>query len=130
MAKPSGAALGRKIEINMLISLNFLCVRCDQSMSCAAHDAGYTARKATGMRNINMTSKTLLTAFGLVALLATPALAQKPVHHHHYRYASGPYASVAASPAAIEEGHSVGTDPDPSIRSELQRDWQTSLGAN
>jgi hypothetical protein len=74
-----------------------------------------------------MTSKTLLTAFGFVALLATPALAQKPVHH----YASGPYASVATpAPAAIEEGRSVGTDPDANIRAELQRDWQTSQGAN
>jgi hypothetical protein len=75
-----------------------------------------------------MTSKTLLSAFGLVALLATPALAQKPVHH---TYASGPYASVATpAPAAVEEGRSVGTDPDANIRSELQRDWQTSQGAN
>ena len=74
-----------------------------------------------------MTSKTLLTACGLVALLATPALAQKPVHH----YASGPYASVATpAPAAVEEGRSVGTDPDPHIRAELQRDWTTSQGAN
>jgi hypothetical protein len=73
-----------------------------------------------------MTKKTLLTAFGFVALLATPALAQKP---HHY--ASGPYASVATpAPAAIEEGRSVGTDPDVNVRSELQRDWATSQGAN
>jgi hypothetical protein len=75
-----------------------------------------------------MTHKTLLSAFGFVALLATPALAQKPVHHH---YASGPYASVAMpAPAAVEEGRSVGTDPDANVRSELQRDWQTSQGAN
>ena len=74
-----------------------------------------------------MTNKTLLTALGFVALLATPALAQKPAHH----YASGPYASTAMpAPAAIEEGRSVGTDPDANIRSELQRDWQTSQGAN
>jgi len=73
-----------------------------------------------------MTSKTLLTAFGLVALLATPALAEKPVHH----YASGPYASAATPAPVVEGGRVVGTDPDPRIRSELQRDWTTSLGAN
>ena len=75
-----------------------------------------------------MNKTTLLTAFGFVALLATPALAQKPVHHHHY--ASGPYASVAPAPTAIWGGRSVGTDPDANVRSELQRDWATSQGAN
>jgi hypothetical protein len=73
-----------------------------------------------------MTQKTVFTAFAFVALLATPALAQK-AHH----YSSGPYASVETpAPAAIEEGRSVGTDPDANVRSELQRDWQTSQGAN
>jgi hypothetical protein len=74
-----------------------------------------------------MTKNTLLTAFGFVALLATPALAQKPVHHH---YASGPYASVVAPGPIVEDGHYVGTDPDQNIRFELERDWQTSQGAN
>jgi hypothetical protein len=73
-----------------------------------------------------MTQKTLLTAFGFVALLATPALAQKPVHH----YASGPYASVATPAPVVENGRVVGTDPDQNIRFELQRDWATSQGAN
>ncbi|HLH89107.1 MAG TPA: hypothetical protein VKX28_11655 [Xanthobacteraceae bacterium] len=74
-----------------------------------------------------MSKKTLLTAFGFVALLATPALAQKPVHHHD---ASGPYASVAAPAPIAQDGRYVGTDPDVNVRAELQRDWQTSQGAN
>ncbi len=71
-----------------------------------------------------MTSKTLFTVLGLAALVATPALAQKHVHHG---YASGPYASASTS-APTAEG--VAIDPDPTIRAELQRDWQTSIGAN
>lgn len=69
-----------------------------------------------------MTSKTLFAVLGLAAFVATPALAKKPVHHA----VSGPYASAAAGQA----GTTVGTDPDPSIRFELQRDWVTSEGAN
>jgi hypothetical protein len=76
-----------------------------------------------------MTSKILLTALGLAVLAATPALAaKKPVHQTN---APDAYASVATPPpAAIEEGRSVGTDPDANVRSELQRDWATSIGAN
>jgi len=74
-----------------------------------------------------MTSKTLLSVLGLAAFVATPALAHKPVHHG---YASGPYASVAAPAPAVVGGRVVGTDPDANIRFELQRDWQTSQGAN
>jgi hypothetical protein len=74
-----------------------------------------------------MTSKTLFTVLGLAALVATPALAQKPVHHS---YISGPYASAATSTPVVEDGRVVGTDPDPAIRAELARDWATSQGAN
>ena len=74
-----------------------------------------------------MTSKLALTALGLAALAATPALAQKPVHH---TYATGPYASVATPAQVVEDGRVVGTDPDQNIRFELQRDWATSQGAN
>ena len=74
-----------------------------------------------------MTSKIVVTILGLAALVATPALAKKPVHHAS---ASGPYASVGAPAPIVEEGRAVGTDPDANIRFELQRDYQTSLGAN
>ena len=71
-----------------------------------------------------MTTKTLFTAVALAALVAAPALAaKKPVHH---ATASGPYASATAG----ADHFGTGTDPDASIRFELERDWQTSLGAN
>jgi hypothetical protein len=73
-----------------------------------------------------MTSKLLFTALGLAALVATPALAKKPVHQTS---ASGPYASVVA-PAQTIDGRAVGTDPDANVRFEMQRDYATSLGAN
>jgi hypothetical protein len=72
-----------------------------------------------------MTSKTLFIALGLAALVASPALAKKPVHHD---YASGPYASATMSAQTVEGA--TATDPDPTIRAELQRDWPTSIGAN
>ncbi|HUI98160.1 MAG TPA: hypothetical protein VLX44_20590 [Xanthobacteraceae bacterium] len=73
-----------------------------------------------------MNTKIVLTAFGLAALLAAPAFAQK---HAHRAYAPGPYASVNG-PSAIE-GHTViGTDPDPQIRFELERDSSTYTSTN
>jgi len=72
-----------------------------------------------------MNTKIILTALGLAALLATPAFAQK---HAHRAYAPGPYASVNGT--AIE-GHTViGTDPDPQIRFELERDSSTYTSTN
>jgi hypothetical protein len=72
-----------------------------------------------------MTSKTLFAVLALAALVATPALAaKKPVHHS---YAPGPYASATTGEDRMNV---AGTDPDPSVRFELERDWQTSLGAN
>ena len=72
-----------------------------------------------------MTSKLLFTALALAALIATPALAKKPVHH---AAASAPYASVAA-PVQTVEGRPV-ADPDANVRLEIQRDYATSLGVN
>jgi hypothetical protein len=73
-----------------------------------------------------MTSKTLFIALGLAALVATPALAAKKAVHHDYT----PDAYASATAPVVEGATYVGTDPDPAIRSELQRDWQTSIGAN
>jgi hypothetical protein len=72
-----------------------------------------------------MNTKTLLTALSLAALIATPAFAQKQTHR---AAPQGPYASVT-EPALIESGHAV-TDPDPAIRSELQRDASTYTSTN
>ena len=72
-----------------------------------------------------MNTKIVLTAFGLAALLATPAFAAK----HHRAYAPGPYASVN-EPLVVEGGRAIGTDPDPQIRSELQRDASTYTSTN
>ncbi len=74
-----------------------------------------------------MTAKIIVTALGLAALVVTPALAKKPVHRTQ---PTGPYAAVIAPAPIAGEGRSVGTDPDANIRFELQRDYQTSLGAN
>ena len=73
-----------------------------------------------------MNTKIVLTAFGLAALLATPAFAK---HVHHRAYAAGPYASVN-EPLIVEGGRAIGTDPDPQIRSELQRDSSTYTSTN
>ena len=72
-----------------------------------------------------MTSKSLFIALGLAALVATPALAAKKAVRH---YTPDAYASATAP--VVEGTTYVGTDPDPAIRSELQRDWPTSIGAN
>src|ERR1035438_2881245 len=69
-----------------------------------------------------MNSKMTLIALGLATLVATPAFAQKPTHR---AYAADAYASAVTQPV-VTEGRVIGTDPDPSIRSELQRDSSTS----
>ena len=72
-----------------------------------------------------MNTKIVLSAFGLAALAATPAFAQKPVH----RTASATYGSVTEP--AVLEGHRVsGTDPDAQIRFELGRDSSTHTRTN
>ena len=72
-----------------------------------------------------MNTKFALSALGLAMLIATPAFAQKPAH----RAAPAPYASAAA-PVIVSDGQYVGADPDPSIRSELQRDSATYTTSN
>lgn len=71
-----------------------------------------------------MNTKIILTAFGLAALAATPAFAQKPAHGA----SAVPYVSAAAP--VFSEGRFAGTDPDPSIRSELSRDSSTYTTTN
>ncbi len=72
-----------------------------------------------------MTAKIALTALGLGLLIATPAMAQKPTHR-----ASPLPAASAAEPSVVSQGRLVGTDPDPSIRFELQRDSSTYTTGN
>ena len=65
--------------------------------------------------------KKMLTILGLATLIATPAFAaQKPAHR-----AAGAYASAAQPAPVVSQGFNVGTDPDPSIRFELERDAPT-----
>ena len=71
-----------------------------------------------------MNTKFALSALGLALVIATPAFAQK--HSHR----ASPVAASAAEPLVTSEGRVVGTDPDPSIRSELQRDWTTYTTSN
>ena len=75
-----------------------------------------------------MSTKMVLTALGLAALVATPALAQKPTHRGHLQAA--PYAAATASGVVSSDGRVIGTDPDPSIRSELVRDAATYTSSN
>jgi hypothetical protein len=73
-----------------------------------------------------MNTKMVLTALGLAALVATPAFAQKQTHH---AATNGAYASSAQPAQVNSSGYNVGTDPDPSIRFELERDAPTySMG--
>jgi hypothetical protein len=74
-----------------------------------------------------MNSKIVLTVLGLATLVATPAFAQKQTHRAH---ASGPYASATMMQPVVTDGRVIGTDPDPSIRSELARDASTYTSTN
>jgi hypothetical protein len=68
------------------------------------------------MKLIN--TKLVLSAVG-IAMLATPALAQRPVHQ-----ASQQQSQLQASTAndVIVDGRLVGADPDANVRLELRRD--------
>jgi hypothetical protein len=69
-----------------------------------------------------MNSKMMLTALGLATLVATPAFAQK----HR-----APDAYTSAAPNSVtSEGRVIGTDPDPAIRSEIERDSSTYSSSN
>jgi len=77
-----------------------------------------------------MNTKIILSALGLATLVASPAFAQKPVHR---AVAPGAYASTVAPayPAfGAPDARALSTDPDINVRSELRRDWPTSIGAN
>jgi hypothetical protein len=73
-----------------------------------------------------MNIKMVVTVLGLATLVATPAFAQKSAH----RAASAPYASATDPVVVVEGGRVIGTDPDPAIRSELQRDASTYTSSN
>jgi hypothetical protein len=68
------------------------------------------------------TSKLILSALG-IALLATPAFAQKPRHQVTHQ------AAQYQSNGVVVDGRNIGADPDAQIRSELSRDGANSLGA-
>jgi hypothetical protein len=73
-----------------------------------------------------MKTKMVLTVLGLATLVATPAFAQKPMHRAVNDPAvNGPYASVAQPAPIVTNGYYVGTDPDASVRFELNRDAPT-----
>jgi hypothetical protein len=75
-----------------------------------------------------MNSKVILTVLGLAALVATPAFAAKKAAH---RAASEASASDAAMMRpVVSDDRVIGTDPDPSIRSELARDASTYSSTN
>jgi hypothetical protein len=84
-----------------------------------------------------MNSKLIISAIGLMAILATPAMAQKA--HKRAMQPSSPTANVVDPSYGYAqgrggdlyvEGRDIGNDPDPAIRSELLRDAPTALGAN
>jgi hypothetical protein len=70
-----------------------------------------------------MKTNMVLTVLGLATLVATPAFAQKPVHHAATQ--NGAYASVAQPAPVVSSGYNVGTDPDANVRFELNRDAPT-----
>ena len=74
-----------------------------------------------------MKTNMVLTVLGLATLVATPAFAQKPTHRAAN---TGAYASTARPAPIVSEGHYIGTDPDPSIRFELERDAPTYSSTN
>jgi hypothetical protein len=71
-----------------------------------------------------LNTKLILAAFGIVAMLTGPALAQRS-HHQNSHEMSSQY----QTPSRSELGSVGGTDPDPQIRSELSRDAGSSVGA-
>ena len=73
-----------------------------------------------------MNSKVILTVLGLTALVATPALAAKKAAHR----APASVASDTMMRPVVNDDRVVGTDPDPSIRSELARDATTYSSTN
>jgi len=81
-----------------------------------------------------MNTKLVLTALGLATLVAVPASAQDVRSNYSRTRAYNSvdaYASATRYPSgAYGAYHMIGTDPDPAIRSELQRDWPTYTTGN
>jgi len=79
--------------------------------------------------------KITISALGLAALTLTPALAKSPrqaraqVPAAAAMDASVPSAFARGGPV-VDSGRIIGTDPDPNVRLELQRDYPTYLGDN
>jgi hypothetical protein len=65
--------------------------------------------------------KCLMTAAAIVVFW-TPALAANHVKQRHVHAPQAPYAASQDTVTA-PDGQAIGADPDPSIRSELERDW-------
>ena len=81
-----------------------------------------------------LNSKTVVSALAIVALLATPAFAQKMRKHSQAAAASaattqGLYNRADTNTVIGSDGRVLGADPDPLIRSYLLRDEGTSTGA-
>ena len=74
-----------------------------------------------------MNSKVILTVLGLAALVATPAFAAKKAAH---RAPAAEASDAAMMRPVVSDDRVIGTDPDPSIRSELARDAATYSSTN
>jgi hypothetical protein len=84
------------------------------------------------MKSLNC--KTVVSAFAVVALLATPAFAQKTHKHSQAAAASaattqGLYDRAGSNVVIGSDGRVIGADPDPVIRSYLLRDEGSATGA-
>jgi hypothetical protein len=75
-----------------------------------------------------MNTKIILTVLGMAALVASPAFAKKPVHHAHAQDTNA--SDAAMMRPVVSDDRVIGTDPDPSIRSELARDASTYSSTN
>ena len=91
---------------------------------------------------MSTTMKLVISAIGVGAMLATPAMARSPVHHPAvgHRAFDGAYAGVPINDYSVPRtgykyfgpyderivtmpnGTVLGTDPDPSIRAQMRRD--------
>jgi hypothetical protein len=76
---------------------------------------------------MQLNSKTVVSALALVALLATPALAQKARKQQQAPAAATQnlYNRVDSNVVVGIEGNVIGADPDPQIRAYLLRDEGT-----
>jgi hypothetical protein len=75
-----------------------------------------------------MNTKIILTVLGMAALVSSPALAKKPLHRASAQQATA--GDAAMMRPVVSDDRVIGTDPDPSIRSELARDASTYSSTN